>query len=319
MQTTGLHTVARRLAGSRTVVHAGAAVNRIAGGTLLRGAPLAEHTSWRVGGAAERLFRPDDAAGLAQFLAQLPAGEPLLWIGLGSNLLVRDGGVRGTVILLSAMPARIEALGATGLRADAGVPCAKIARFAVQQGLTGTEFLAGIPGTLGGALAMNAGAFGSETWNIVRRVDTIDRHGKRRERGRAEFETAYRSVRLPGEEWFLGAELELAQDTQRGGAARIRELLRVRAAQQPTGVFSCGSVFKNPPREAAGRLVDHCGLKGTRIGGAEVSARHANFIVNDGNATAADIEALIELVQCRVAEQTGVRLEPEVRIVGEPA
>jgi UDP-N-acetylmuramate dehydrogenase len=196
------------------------------------------------------------------------------------------------------------------------VACAKVARFSAARGLAGAEFLAGIPGTVGGALAMNAGAFGGETWSIVRSVETMDRAGRRRRRLPAEFEIGYRQVQGPAGEWFIAAAFELRPDPDRSAAARIRELLAQRAETQPTGVFSCGSVFRNPEGDFAGRLIEACGLKGRRVGRARVSDRHANFIVNEGGATAADIEALVLLVQEEVRTQTGVRLEPEVRIVG---
>jgi len=285
-------------------------------GELRRNEPLAGYTSWRAGGAADRFYIPADADDLARFLAQLPEDEEVTWLGLGSNLLVRDGGVRGTVILVRNVLADLTDEGGGVIRAGAGVPCAKVARFSVRADLTGAEFLAGIPGTLGGALAMNAGAFGGETWNIVREAETLDRRGRRRWRARREFATGYRSVALPAGEWFIGARLGLQPAADRDGEERIRALLAQRAATQPLGEFSCGSVFRNPEGDHAARLIEACGLKGRRIGGARVSEKHANFIINDGTASAADIEVLIDLVAATVAEQTGIRLQPEVRIIG---
>lgn len=281
--------------------------------------PLAKLTSWRVGGPADRLYRPADAQDLADFLRTLPAGEPLTWLGLGSNLLVRDGGIRGTVILVHGLLDAIERLGATTLRAEAGAPCAKVARFAAKADLTGAEFLAGIPGTMGGALAMNAGAWGGEIWGCVVRVETVDRSGTRHLRTPGEYEIGYRHVRGPGEEWFLSCELELTPGDGEASLARIKELLARRAKTQPTGVPSCGSVFRNPPGDHAGRLIEAAGLKGYCIGGACVAQKHANFILNTGEASAADIEALIDHVQATVERVHGVHLEPEVRVVGEPA
>ena len=286
-------------------------------GKLLQDEPMSRHTSWRVGGPADRYFEPADIGDLATFLASLPAGEPLLWIGLGSNLLVRDGGVRGTVINTSGLSA-LNWLGDGRLRAEAGVPCAKVARTCARGGFTGAEFLCGIPGSLGGALAMNAGAFGGETWSIVERAETIDRGGNLHTRTRADFSIGYREVHLPvAEEWFVAAVLTVQPDAYGGGENRIRALLARRAATQPTGQPSCGSVFRNPPDDFAGRLIEAAGLKGRRIGGAFVSEKHANFIITEEGACARDLEALINLVQDEVERRNGIRLVPEVRIVGE--
>jgi UDP-N-acetylmuramate dehydrogenase len=286
-------------------------------GRLLQDEPMSRHTSWRVGGPADRYFEPADIGDLAIFLASLPAGEPLLWIGLGSNLLVRDAGVRGTVINTSGLSA-LNWLGDGRLRAEAGVPCAKVARTCARGGFTGAEFLCGIPGSMGGALAMNAGAFGGETWSIVERAETIDRGGNLHTRTRAGFSIGYREVHLPvAEEWFVAAVLTVQPDAHGGGENRIRALLARRAATQPTGQPSCGSVFRNPPDDFAGRLIEAAGLKGRRIGGAFVSEKHANFIITEDGACARDLEALINLVQDEVERRNGVRLMPEVRIVGE--
>ncbi len=287
-------------------------------GVLCLNEPLAGYTSWRVGGPAQRLYRPADLEDLAVFLARLPAGEPLLWLGLGSNLLVRDGGVGGTVIATHAGLGGLSLGKAGRVRAEAGVPCAKVARFAARHDLCGGEFLAGIPGVMGGALAMNAGAWGGETWDRVVAVETVDRRGVRRQRMPGDFEVGYRHVRGPEGEWFVAAELALEAGDGAGSMARIRDLLEQRARTQPTGVASCGSVFRNPQGDHAARLIEAAGLKGTRVGGAQVSEKHANFIINTGDATAADLEALILRVQACVERVHGVRLEPEVRMVGEP-
>ena len=276
--------------------------------------PLARHTSWRVGGPARRLYRPADAEDLAVFLRGLDPAEPLLWLGLGSNLLVADTGFPGTVIQTQGCLAELERQGTTGIFAQAGVSCAKLARFAVRHDLVGAEFLAGIPGTLGGALAMNAGAWGGETWPLVRRVRTIDRRGQVHERLPSDYAIGYREVRGPAGEWFLAAELALTSGDGAAAAERIRGLLEQRARTQPTGLPSCGSVFRNPPGDHAARLIESCGLKGHRIGGAQVSEKHANFIINTGEALARDIEALIAHVQAEVERRTGVRLMTEVRV-----
>jgi len=286
-------------------------------GVLLRDEPLARHTSWRVGGPARSFYQPADRADLVAFLQQLPAGEPVYWLGLGSNLLVRDGGIAGTVIATQAALASIERIEETTVRVEAGVPCAKAARLSARMGLVGAEFLAGIPGTMGGALAMNAGAFGSETWTCVHCVQSVDRSGGVHTRTPAEYRIGYRSVRGPADEWFLAADLRLAAGDTTQSQARIRELLDRRNRTQPTNQPSCGSVFRNPPNDHAARLIEAAGLKGRAIGGACVSEKHANFIVNTGAATAADIEALIEEVSDTVERVHGIRLVTEVLIVGE--
>ena len=286
-------------------------------GELREHEPMSQHTSWRVGGPARRFYTPVDVQDLALFLQQLDASEPLLWIGLGSNLLVRDGGFPGTVICLHAAVTGLEWLNDTTLRAGAGVTCAKVARVSTRAGLTGVEFLAGIPGTVGGALAMNAGAFGGETWSQVVAVETIDRHGGLHTRPPADYRIGYRTVRGPADEWFLAAHFALSHGDADQAQARVRELLARRGATQPVQQYSCGSVFRNPPGDHAARLIEAAGLKGRRIGGAQVSEKHANFIVNAGGATAADIETLLHQVQGTVEQQHGVRLETEVRIVGE--
>ena len=285
-------------------------------GVLRHREPLARHTVWGIGGIADRYFEPSDIHDLAAFLADLPEGEPLVWLGLGSNVLVRDGGVRGTVISTVRLRA-VERIEPMKLQAQAGAAGPRVARFAARHGLTGCEFLAGIPGSMGGALAMNAGAFGTETWPAVREVETIDASGERRWRPASDYRYGYRIVDGPRDEWFVTCRLALEPDTQGRAGARIRQLLAERAATQPTGARSCGSVFRNPPGDFAGRLIEASGLKGHRIGGAVISDKHANFIINDARARAADVEALIGKAVDEVEKRQGVRLEPEVRIIGE--
>jgi len=284
---------------------------------VLRNEPMSRHTSWRVGGPADLFFRPSDADDLAAFLRTLAPGQPLVWVGLGSNLLVRDGGLRAAVIETHGAFTELKRLEATDVWAGAGVACAKLARQCVRWGLGPAEFFAGIPGTVGGALAMNAGAFGGETWRHVVEVETIDRTGERRRRPASDYAPAYRKLEGPAEEWFLGCRLhfELRSDTDEG---EIRRLLTRRKETQPIGELSCGSVFTNPPGDHAARLIEAAGLKGHRIGGAVVSEKHANFILNEGTATAADLEQLIEHVRLTVELKFGIDLHPEVRIVGEP-
>ncbi len=278
--------------------------------------PMARHTSWRVGGPARRFYRPADSADLQVLLQQLPADEPLLWLGLGSNLLVRDGGFPGTVIATSGRLETLHWLQPDLLRAEAGVSCAAAARFAARAGRVGIEFLAGIPGTIGGALAMNAGAFGGETWDQVQQVEMVDRGGVIRHYGREAFDVGYRSVSGPAGEWFLAAQLQVTVGDVAAAQQTIRELLARRNQSQPIGQPSCGSVFRNPEGDHAARLIEAAGLKGMQIGGARVSDKHANFIINADNASAADIERLIEQVQQRVAQSSGVQLQTEVRMVG---
>lgn len=285
-------------------------------GTWRCHASLAAHTTWRVGGPADRLYLPADTDDLAVFLRTLPPQEPLFWMGLGSNLLVRDGGIRGTVVCTRS---RLKSFSIQGNRVtvEAGLPSPLVARQCADAGLTGAEFLAGIPGTFGGALAMNAGAFGGETWELVDAVTTIDRKGEIRWRSPTEFSIGYRRVEGPGNEWFLSATLRLTPGDSDTSRATIRELLARRATTQPANQPSCGSVFRNPPNDFAGRLIESCGLKGHRIGGARVSERHANFIVNDGGASASDIELLMEHVRTTVRVRCGILLEQEVRVVGD--
>jgi UDP-N-acetylmuramate dehydrogenase len=285
---------------------------------IKRDVPMSKHTSWHVGGPADFFFTPRDAADLAAFMRQLPDGLPVLWIGLGSNLLVRDGGVRGAVIATHGALGDLERVSATRIRAGAGVPCARIARQCVKWGLGPAEFFAGIPGTLGGALAMNAGAFGGETWTHVIEVDVLDRRGNRATRAPAEYQVGYRRVAGPADEWFLGAQLEFERKPADDGEA-IAKLLEKRRGSQPIGEWSCGSVFTNPPGDHAARLIECAGLKGFRIGDASVSEKHANFIINHGAARAADIEAVIEHVRGAVQRIYNIALVTEVRIVGEAA
>jgi UDP-N-acetylmuramate dehydrogenase len=290
-------------------------------GKLLLNEPMSGHTSWRAGGPADRFYIPADLDDLAIYIKSLPASEPLYWVGLGSNLLVRDGGLRGTVIMTSGALNGLSQLGDGDIRAEAGVACAKAARFSVSSGLVGGEFLAGIPGTIGGALAMNAGAFGGETWKIVHAVETLNRHGEIRKRPTADYRVSYRHVEGPvnsqGDEWFVAGYFRLSQGEASEAKTLIKSLLAKRGATQPTQLPNAGSVFKNPPNDFAARLIEASGLKGAREGNACVSDLHANFIVNVGGARAADIERLIQRVQAEVECKHGVRLETEVRVIGE--
>lgn len=290
-------------------------------GELRRDEPMARHVSWRAGGRADRFYVPADQDDLSLFLGQLPTDEPLLFMGLGSNLLIRDGGWRGTVVMTHAANRRPQMDGSL-IYADAGVASPKVARFAALHDLEGGEFLAGVPGTVGGALAMNAGCYGGETWDIVVRVSTIDRSGRRYERKTEEFEVGYRQCapKTPREEWFTGAWFHLKTGDGATSRGVMKELLARRIATQPLSLPNAGSVFRNPPRDHAARLIEACGMKGFGRGGARVSDKHANFIVNPGGAaSAADIEWLIEHIQRIVYQMKGIVLQTEVRIVGEAA
>jgi UDP-N-acetylmuramate dehydrogenase len=284
---------------------------------VLRHKPMSRHTSWRVGGPADCYFTPHDRDDLAAFLRSLPADTPLYWVGLGSNLLVRDGGIRGVVVGTHGAFTRLERLAEMRVYCECGVPCTRLARQCVKWGLGEGEFFAGIPGTLGGALAMNAGAYGGETWAQVVSVEVIGRDGTRHTRNAAEFRPSYRHVERPAnDEWYLAAELQFARSNTEQ-SRQVRTLREQRKQSQPLGEWSCGSVFTNPPGDHAARLIESAGLKGHRIGGAVVSDKHANFILNEGAATARDLEQLIMYVRDTVRQVHGITLVPEVRIVGE--
>ncbi|NOT85292.1 MAG: UDP-N-acetylmuramate dehydrogenase [Methylococcaceae bacterium] len=290
-------------------------LNGSVAGELLSNESLANYTSWRVGGLAEELFIPEDKAGLCAFLVQLAGSKSLFWMGFGSNLLVLDGGIAGVVINTRGRLKQM-ALYDGLVYVEAGVPCPHVARFCAEQGLIGAEFLAGIPGTMGGALKMNAGAFEGSTWDLINSVETVDNLGVVRQRQAQEFKAYYRGIEGLGAEWFLAATLKLQTGDRLQSQEKIRQLLAKRAQSQPTNQPSCGSVFKNPEGDHAARLIEAAGLKGYCIGGACVSDKHANFIVNIGAATAADIEALIATIQQQVEVKYGIKLQTEVCRVG---
>ena len=335
-------------------------------GRFLHHEPMKKHVSWRAGGIAQRVYIPADLEDLCWLVRSLPASESIHMFGLGSNLLVRDGGLPGVSILLHgvlkkiALESRVAGLPSerddTALvYAEAGVASPKLARFCANHNLIGGEFWAGIPGTVGGALAMNAGCYGHETWEKVAQVVTLNRDGQLRERRPEDYVTGYRHVALrvgdshanadgggllssrphpnplpegegakvglrpptPIEEWFIGAWFRLPKGDGVASRLIIKDLLQKRIATQPLQQPNAGSVFRNPPGDHAARLIEACGLKGYRIGDAQVSPKHANFIVNLGNASAADIEGVIEHVETTLEAMTNIRLLREVRIVGE--
>ena len=295
-----------------------AAEARATHGEIRLNEPMSKHTSWRVGGPAETFFIPASIDDLAEFLRKLHHEVPVFWFGVGSNLLVRDGGIPGVVISAARILRDIERVEHYLVRAGAGVPCTQLARQCLRWGIGPSEFFAGIPGSVGGALAMNAGAHGGETWDRVESVRTIDRSGVIHERAPGEYTVGYRNVKGPGNEWFIEANLRFDPEVEPSKES-MNEMLERRKRTQPLGLPSCGSVFRNPPGDHAARLIEAAGLKGFSIGGAEVSEKHANFIINRGDATATDIEELIEHVRETVIECHGVELVHEVRIVGEVA
>lgn len=292
--------------------------NKLDVGQLLLKEPLSDYTTWRVGGLAKALYKPSGIADLSLFLKQLDAEEPLVWLGLGSNSLIKDNGFSGTVILTQNCLNGLSLIENDLIRVEAGVSCAKMARFCARNNLTGGEFWAGIPGTMGGALRMNAGCFNGETWQYVVEVETMTRAGEIKRRHPSEFKVAYRHVSGLNDEWFVAATCRLSPGEKDTSFQIIKELLARRAATQPTSEYNCGSVFRNPPGNFAAKLIEECGLKGKRLGGAVVSEKHANFIINyQGTASANDIESLIQLVQKTVYERTAIELVREVQVIGD--
>lgn len=291
----------------------------IARSEVLQDVPLKDFTSLRVGGNAKILYRPDSLDDLQNFLKLTPKDLPVMWLGLGSNSLIRDNGFNGAVILTQNNFNEISLKDNNLISASAGVPCAQMARFSARNNLSGGEFWAGIPGTMGGALRMNAGCFNGQTWDYVVDVTTINRFGEVKTRPKDDFQISYRSVSgLQEDEWFIGATFRLKQGTKDESLKVIKDLLEKRAQTQPTSEYNCGSIFKNPENNYAAQLIETSGLKGIMIGNAEVSLKHANFIINkQGQAKAKDIESLILYVRDTVEKNTGIKLDMEVKIIGE--
>ena len=287
-------------------------------GKMFYDEPMSKHTSWRAGGNAKQYFIAKDIDDLSVMLKSLPDDEELFWLGLGSNTLVRDGGFSGVMIAMQGVATELDIRDEKYVSVGASVTCAKLAKFCAKNKLAGAEFFSGIPGLMGGAVAMNAGAFGGETWQHVIDVKTINRKGEITERAASEFDVAYRTVKGLKDEWFVSATLRFESSEKTDEPSRdIKQLLAKRAESQPIGMFSCGSVFKNPEGHYAAELIESCGLKGKRIGGAVISEKHANFILNDQSATANDIESLIKEIQKSVLEKHDVELHTEVRIIGD--
>lgn len=285
---------------------------------LTYNAPLAKFSSWKIGGAAKCLYQPKNLAELQTFLKILPSEEPVRYLGLGSNTLIRDGGIAETVVILLGVVTELEIVAPNEVKVGAGVSCAQFARFCARSGLVGMEFLAGVPGTMGGALAMNAGAHGGETWDFVKKVTMLNRQGELVERMPQEFGIHYRQIDKPAEEAFMAGYFRLSTGDAQASLEKIRRYLAHRSDTQPIDLPNGGSVFRNPPGNFAGKLIEASGLKGYRIGGAWVSPKHANFIVVDAaTACAADVENLVEFIENTVREKHGVDLVREIHILGE--
>lgn len=286
-------------------------------GTYQFGAALKDLVWFRAGGAAEVLFRPADADDLAEFLARRPASLPVTVIGVGSNLLIRDGGIPGVVIRLPAVFGKVEV---DGLRVRAGAAAldSAVARRAADAGIAGLEFLRGVPGTIGGALRMNAGCYGTEIKDIFVEATAIDARGIKHVLSGADMQFAYRKSGIPAEYIFIEAVFEGGRDEPAAVRARMDELLARREESQPIKSKTGGSTFKNPPGHKAWQLIEDAGCRGLRYGDAAVSEMHCNFLINHGNASAAEIEALGEQVRARVKEQSGIELEWEIKRVGVP-
>ena len=284
---------------------------------ILKNESLNKYNSWRVGGTADALYTPKDLEDLKMFLKNENYLKPLTFIGLGSNILVRDGGIRGTVIVMHAALNNIQ-FTEDGVYAEAGNTCAKLAKNLAKEHYVGEEFFAGIPGTIGGALAMNAGCYGSETWNFVTKVNMIDTQGNTVSRLKEDFKISYREVVKPkNDEWFIGAWFNFEKDMSANPENKIKEYLNHRKNTQPLNWPTAGSTFRNPKDTFAAKLIEECGLKGFRVGNAEVSDKHANFIINLGNASAKDIENIIDYVESEVFKQKGIKLEREIKILGD--
>ncbi|MGB0920982.1 MAG: UDP-N-acetylmuramate dehydrogenase [Alphaproteobacteria bacterium] len=289
-------------------------------GTLEAGALLAPFTWFRVGGPAEVLFRPADVDDLAAFLKECPKDLPVMALGVGSNLLVRDGGVPGVVVRLGRGFNEISIDEAAGtVRAGAGVPDAKVAEAAAEAGLAGLAFLRGIPGAIGGALAMNAGAYGGETYDHLVSVEGVTRQGRKIILSPDDISHAYRTANPPEEMIFTAATFKGEKGDPAVIRAEMAEIMDKRAESQPIKERTGGSTFKNPEGGKAWELIDSVGGRGLRINGAMVSDLHCNFLINTGTATGADLEAVGEEVRTRVKEQMGVTLEWEIRRIGLPA
>ncbi len=285
-------------------------------GRLMSNQPLAELTWFRVGGPAQVLFMPEDEADLAYFLGQLPAEIPVTVVGLGSNLIVRDGGVPGVVIRLGRRFGEVKVEEGTRIRAGTAVPDVKVSRAAQEAAITGLAFFRGIPGAIGGALRMNGGAYGRETKDALIEARGVDRQGRVRVFANVDMHYTYRHCGAPDDVIFTQALFQGAPGDPATIAAEMEKITESREATQPIKSRTGGSTFKNPPGHKAWQLIDAAGCRGLKHGGAQVSEMHCNFLINLGSATAADIEALGETVRRRVMENSGIELEWEIKRIG---
>jgi len=286
-------------------------------GLIQHNHPLAEYTSWKIGGPAEYFYRPTDLEDLVELL-QTWNKDPITVLGAATNVLIRDGGIKGLVIYLRNRLNSWQILDDFNLRVEAGVNLSHLVKLCTDLGMVNAAFMAGIPGTIGGALKMNAGAYGDSIWNHVSTVETINRQGEIKLRPASEFKMGYREVNgLNKNEWFIAANLSFVRGKIEDAKQQVNTYLQKREASQPLNLPSCGSVFRNPTGDYAARLIEANGLKGKRMGDAQISEKHANFIVNCNAAKAIDIENLIHEVITTIQKSHGIELIPEVHILGE--
>jgi len=284
---------------------------------LQRNHPLAEYTSWKIGGPAEYFYRPMDLEDLVQIM-RVWQEEPIMVLGAASNVLIRDAGIKGLVIYLRNSLTKFDELDDSNIRVEAGVELMHLVEKCVSLGMFDAAFMSGIPGTVGGALKMNAGAYGERIWNHVVAVETINRSGEIKLKQAKDFAVGYRQVdSLAKDEWFVAAQFNFTRGEVQAAKQQVQTYLQKRSKSQPLDFPSCGSVFRNPEGDYAARLIEACGLKGKQIGGARVSEKHANFIINCGNAIAVDVETLMQEIITKVESSSSVKLIPEVHILGD--
>jgi len=285
-------------------------------GKLSKNISLKDYNSWKIGGSAEFFFEPQDVYDLQSFLL-LQKDLDITFLGNGSNVLVRDGGVEGCVICLKNTLKEYKILENGEFIFEAGLSCMKIAQITAKENFTGLEFLCGIPGSLGGALAMNAGCYGGNIWENISTVNIIDKNGNISCKNKKEFDIGYRNVNLKENNFFISANFILQKNKLSNSMEKIKKFLEDRRVKQPTGLPSCGSVFKNPNNMYAANLIDSLGLKGYKIGGAYISKKHANFIISEKNTKSDDIEKLIDFIQKKVYQKKNIFLETEVKFIGK--